>query len=389
MSLDSFIKDINKTYKMDNLAVYGVKLDGFKETFSLGTPSWDFCVYNSIPRACFIELVGPESSGKTTAAFLMAGCFIRQEKKKPIEERKHILFIDAEGTADPTWSIKSGYDMNDEEIRTVYVKAAGQSAEQLFDIVINGIKTGEIGLVIFDSLVAIAPQQVSDAGMTKKDMGTLAKCISDFVKRSTGLINRYKTTFIGINGLYLDPNCMFGNPEKTAGGNAWKRACSLRLRFKRGKFFNEDGSECSDSSPAGHVIEMAVLKTKFCKWDRKLGRCHLHYTKGIDVLWDTIEVATHFGIINKINQSWYNFIDLDSGQPITDSTGKEIKVNGEANIKKYLEENVDFWRTIYDKVYELIAIKDNPNVVSFEKMLGINIEEEFGINLKEEQMESD
>lgn len=101
MELKDIVKNIAKKYDMEGIANVGVNADKFKTTLSLGSPSLDFCTYNSIPEGIFVEISGKESSGKTTLAFLMASDYIKKEKKKPIEQRRHILFVDAEGTADP------------------------------------------------------------------------------------------------------------------------------------------------------------------------------------------------------------------------------------------------------------------------------------------------
>ena len=37
-------------------------------------------------------------------------------------------------------------------------------------------------------------------------------------------------------------------------------------------------------SPAGHIVNVAVLKTKTSRWDRKGGSYRLNYTRGVDVL---------------------------------------------------------------------------------------------------------
>ena len=382
MELKDIVKNIAKKYDMEGIANVGVNADKFKTTLSLGSPSLDFCTYNSIPEGIFVEISGKESSGKTTLAFLMASDYIKKEKKKPIEQRRHILFVDAEGTADPQWALTStGYDMNDQDIQTLYITPLGQTAEQIFDMVIESVKSGQIGLIIFDSLVAIAPQQTANESLEKKDMGIMAKVMADFVRRTTGLFNKFRTTFIGINGIIMNISG-YGNPETTGGGEYWKRACSLRLKVKRGGYFDENGGDLSSNaeSPAGHIIEVAVLKTKFCRWDRKLGRCHLNYVRGIDILQDTIEVATHFGMIEKTG-GWYSFIDLNTGAYLSDANGKQIKLNGANNVKKYFNEHLDFWKKIYDAVYEKLSIKDDPNIVSFEKMLGLDVAKEFNETL--------
>ena len=46
-------------------------------------------------------------------------------------------------------------------------------------------------------------------------------------------------------------------------------------------------------------------------------------------------------------------------------------------VKAYLTEHKDIWSKLYDKVYELLSKQDDPNVKSFEQMLGINVEKEF------------
>lgn len=386
--LDGLRKQINKKYEKTGIdssktavAQIGVPLDKFKNTFSLGSPALDFMTYNSIPEGIFIEISGREASGKTTLAFKIAADFIKKEAKKSEEERRHILFVDAEGTADPVWAMTSaGYDMNNQEVETLYLTPLGQTAEQILDDVREAVATGKIGLVIFDSLVAIAGQQTADESMEKKDMGGIAKILADFTKRCTGMFNRYRTTFIGINGIIMNISG-YGNPETTPGGEYWKRACSLRLRTKRGPFFDADGNELKSSSevsPAGNIIEVALLKTKFCRWDRKLGRCHLDYTKGIDILQDTLELATYFNIIQEPSKGYFVVTDPDTGEILTE------KIHGIGNVRPYFENHLDIWRKTYDKVYELLSKKDSPNAISYEKMLNINVDELFGINLAAE-----
>lgn len=387
VELKSILKDIAKKFGAD-VANIGVNKSE-RTRFSLGSPGLDFCTYNSIPEGIFIELSGAEGSGKTLLGYLIAADFSRKEAKKPEEERRHILFVDAEGTADPEWAYTSThYDMNAEDIKTIYLTPTGQSAEQIFDMVREFVQSGKIGLIIFDSLTAIAPQQTNEESFEKKDMGGLAKPLADFVKRCTGLFNKYKTTFIGINGNIMNISG-YGNPETTAGGTYWKRACSLRLKVKKGTQFDEEGNDLKSTAenPAGHVIETALLKSKFCRSDRKLGRCHLHYRKGIDLLWDTIEVATSFGYIDDSVQGSFKFVDPDTGEVICDEDGNEVKIRGKKNVKPYLEAHPDLWKRIYDKVYEKISIKDDDTVKSFEELLKVNVEQAFDIDLnKEEEM---
>lgn len=383
-TLRDIIKEINKKFSDEKNTVIQVGVDKVTKfgTLSLGSPALDFCLYNSLPEGKMVEISGAESSGKTTIAFLIASDFIKKEKQRNPDNPRKILFIDAECAADPDWALKStGYDMNDKDVPTIYVAPAGQSAEQIFDIVIDCVKTGEIGLVIFDSLTAIVSQQIANETMEKKDMGGIAKPLGDFCKKITGMLNRHRTTFIGINGLTQNMTG-YGESEITPGGTTWKRACMVRLRMKRGDFFDAEGNILAKKdaqSPAGHIIEMYVYKTKVCPWNRKLGMCHLDYNRGIDILWDTLDIATFFGLIDNSVQGTFKILNTD-GTPRLDDEGNEVKIRGKKNLKPYFENNPKLWKALYDKVYELMAVKDDPNVVAFEKMLNIDVFEKLGIS---------
>lgn len=385
-SLADVIKQINKKFsdEKNTVAKFGVDAVTSSGTLSLGSPGLDYCLYNNLPEGKMIEISGSESSGKTTLCFLIAADYIRKELQRHPDNPRHILFIDAECAADPEWAKKStGYDMNREDVKTLYITPAGQSAEELFDIVVDCAKTGEIGLIIFDSLTAIVSQRIANESMEKKDMGGIAKPLGDFCKKVTGILNKQHTTFIGINGV-TENISGYGELEVTPGGRTWKRACMVRLRVKRGDFFDEEGNILAKKdaqSPAGHIIEMYVYKTKVCRWDRKLGICHLSYTKGIDILQDTIDVATYFGLIDNSVQGSFKIIDPDTGKIMLDAEGNPIKIRGKKNVRTYFENHLDIYRKLYDKVYEKIGEMDDPYIKSFEDMLNVNIEEKLGFNL--------
>lgn len=393
LTLTQVLKEINKKYSDDKLTVAQIGVDKLKKcgTLSLGSPSLDFCLYNSLPEGKIIEFSGTESSGKTTVAFLVAADYIRKELERNPTNPRGILFMDVECTADPDWALKStGYDMNRQDVKTVYIQPTGQSAEQIFDMVIQIVKTGEIGLVIFDSLTMLVSQLINDESMEKKDMGGIAKPLGDFCKKITGILNRNRTTFIGINGI-TENISGYGEKEITPGGRTWKRACMVRVRFKQGDFFDEDGEKILKKDaqcPAGHIIEMYVYKTKVCRWDRKLGICHLNYNKGMDILWDTLDLATRFGMVDNSTQGIFKLVDLETGETTVDEQGNPIKIRGKKNLVAYFREHIEEWKKLYDRVYEKLSVKEDSNIVSFEKLLNIDINEKLGFDLDTAEQEN-
>lgn len=382
VSLEEAVKSIQKKFgdTVLKVGVESLEVDGL---LSLGSPSADFCLYGGIPEGRIVEFSGAEGSGKTTNAFLVAASYQREEIKRNPDNPRAIVFLDNEGTCDPVWAKKLGYDMSDEAaVRTVVIRPEAQSAEEIFDIALTLLKTGEVGLLIFDSIATLVPMQIADESMEKQQMGGIAKALTRFANTALGLLRKYKATLIAINQVRENISG-YGDPLQTPGGRAWKHACSSRIMFKRGDFFDDDGNVLQKKdaqSPAGHIIELYVLKTKTCKWDRKLGRMTLNYEKGIDILQDTIDVAIHFGFIDNSVQGSFRFVDPETGELMLDSDGKEIKIRGKKNVTTYLREHPDQWRKLYDMCYEKLKQKDDLNIVAFETMLGLNINEKLGLS---------
>ena len=379
--LKNVLKQLCKKYG-DNIVKIGVQSLEVDGILSLGSPSFDFCVYGGIPEGRIVEFSGAEGSGKTTSAFLVAAEYQRVELKRNPENPRSIILLDNEGTADPIWAKKLGYNMDaDAPVSTIIIRPEAQSAEEIFDIAIDMLKTGEVGLLIFDSIATLVPQQIADESMEKQQMGGIAKSLTRFANTAIGLLRKYKATLIAINQVRENISG-YGDALLTPGGRAWKHACSMRLMFKRGDFFDEDGNTLTKKaeSPAGHIIEVYVLKTKTCKWDRKLGYMHLNYTKGVDTVQDTIDVATHFGYIDNSIQGSFKFVDIDTGEIMCDEDGNEIKIRGKKNLTSYLRDNPQEWKKLYDKIYHKLTVKDDPFVKSFEEMLNIDIANNLGID---------
>ena len=373
-TLKETLKAISKKYG-DNVVKVGVDALEVDGILSLGSPSFDFCCYGGIPEGRIVEFSGAEGSGKTTTAFMCAASYQREELKRNPDNPRAIILLDNEGTADPVWAKKLGYNMDeDAEVPTIIIRPEAQSAEEIFDMALDMLKTGEVGLLIFDSIATLVPQQIADESMEKQQMGGIAKALTRFANTAIGLLRKYKATLIAINQVRENISG-YGDPLQTPGGRAWKHACSMRLMFKRAEFFDEEGNTLTKSaeSPAGHIIQVAVLKTKVCKWDRKLGYMHLNYTKGVDILQDTIDVAIHFGFIDNPAQGTFRLVNPETGEVMIDSDGNEIKIRGKKNVAEYFRSHPTEWKKLYDMCYNKLKIKEDPYIKSFEQMLGINV----------------
>lgn len=333
MSLDSLCKEFNKSAKAD-ITQIGMVERTF-ETIPLSSPRANYCLHGGVPTGRIIEFFGDAGSGKTTTTLDVIANY------QKMEDSKKVLFLDAENTYDPVWAEKNGVDTS-----TIYfVKPEAQCAEELFDFVIKAIDTGEVGLVIIDSLGVLLSQQAYEKSIADRTYGGIAMALTVFSKKAEQLCKKHDCTLIGINQVRDNLNSMFGGTT-TTGGHGWKHACSLRVQFKRGDFFDSQGKKVNQTfeNPAGNMVNIAVVKSKCFPNDRKTGFYRLHYYEGILAIEDTVDLAIRYGFVVQ-SGAWFSIIDPTTGEQIE-------KVQGMARVVDYLKENDSFYTTLLSAIEE-------------------------------------
>lgn len=372
--LDVLIKDFNKQYK-EEIAARGIaRIQVARIPFS--SPRANYMLYGGLPRGRIVEFAGEENGGKTTSALDAVANAQKLFKKEwqqeiddleAIEKRKkeqdarltylksrgpkQAVYLDCENTLDEDWARLLGVAVDE----MMVIKPMSQTAEQLFEMVLQIIETDEAGIVIIDSLGVMLSAQAYEKSMEEKTYGGIAAPLTLFSKKAELLCIKYNCTLIGINQMREDMKSTYGGMT-TTGGKGWKHNCSLRLMFQKGSFIDESCNEIkrSSESPAGNLVSINIAKTKICKPDRRIGFYTLNYTYGIDVLNDTVELAIKYGIINKAG-AWFTFVDIETGEFITDDEDEIIKLQGKANVLEYLQENEHLFEEISIKLNQLIS----------------------------------
>ena len=270
-----------------------------------------------------------------------------------LEERgiKKVVYCDCENTLDVEWAKTLGVNTDD----MILLKPMSQTAEQIFEVLLQMIDTDEVGLLILDSLGVMISQQAFEKTMEEKTYGGIASSLTLFSKKAELICTKNDVTLIGINQMREDMSG-FGQ-QITTGGKGWKHNCSLRLMFRKGDYIDEANNVVKKSvgNPAGNLIEMVIAKTKVCRPDRKNGWYTLNYTNGVDVVSDTIELAMYYDIIQKAG-AWFTIIDIDTGEilQITTEEGKQqdLKFQGKPSLITYVKENQELFEHIHTQVME-------------------------------------
>lgn len=337
-NLEAVIKDLNKKMKVGNISL-GVD---FQEVQKIPFSSCrlNYMTYGGIPIGRIAEFYGTDGSGKTTTAIDVAGCAQRMFPDKKV------LFVDIEHTFDSVWATKLRLNCDD----ILYLDPDSMGAEEVFNMIIEIIDSGEISVCILDSIGAMVSTQANEKQIGERTYGGVSMALTEFSKKITPVLARTQTTFIGINQVRDDMNSMYGGTT-TTGGRAWRHACSTRLEFRKGNYIDDKGNNLSRAceNPAGNIVNVALVKSKVCRSDRKVGFYTLKYLEGIDYLSDAVDVAIKLGIVNQAG-AWFSLIDIDTGELIE-------KFQGKPKLVDFLREH----STVFDTMMEHIERLENEN----------------------------
>lgn len=385
MKLEQLMKDWNKDSKA-LVAVQGLEREALPR-IPFSAPSMNFQTYGGLPRKRVVEFFGPESSGKTTSALDIvknAQMVFEQEWEQKTAELKErlenaraskaskssikelemqleslieplkIVYLDLENTLDTEWAKKIGVDVDNIWI----VRPEMNSAEEILQYVLDIFETGEVGLVVLDSLPYMVSQNLMDEELTKKAYAGISAPLTEFSRKVTPLLTRYNAIFLGINQIREDMNSQY-NAYSTPGGKMWKHACAVRLKFRKGDYLDENGATLTRTArnPAGNVVESFVEKTKAFKPDRKLVSYTLSYHEGIQIEADLVDVAVEFGVIQKAG-AWFSIVDLETGEIMADEDEEPLKFQGKANLVRRLKDDDYLFDMIMTAVHSIITQED-------------------------------
>lgn len=329
--LDNLLKDINKKFKSD-IAFKGLERKEF-DRIPFSSPRLNYMTYGGIARNTITEFFGAESSGKTSTALDVV-----KNAQILCPKDKYIAYVDVENLLDEKWAETLGVDIS----KLILVRPQEQPAEDILNICESLIASGSVWLLVLDSVGAMVSGAIFEEGYEQKSYGGVATPMTRFVSKIVSLLRKYDSTLLVLNQVREDMNNPY-NQFITPGGRALKHEASLRLMFRQGKFLDADGNELSNKAenPAGHKVEVSLVKSKICRSDRRLGFYTLNYLNGIDWISDLIEVALKYNIIIQ-KGAWFNFVD-DNGELIE-------KFQGKLNLANKVKQNEEFRNTILNLV---------------------------------------
>jgi len=269
-----------------------------------------------LPRGRVVEIYGPESSGKSTLALSI----VAQAQKLGIT----CAYVDAEHALDPVYMQAVGVDVDE------LVFTQPDYGEQALEIVDKLVATGELGVIIIDSVASLIPKAELEGDMESAQMGLQARMMAKAMRKLVGQANTHKTLLVFINQLRNKIGVMFGNPETTPGGMALKYAASVRIDIRK----REDIKDKAGNS-VGIVSKVKIIKNKMAP-PMKVTEFSILYGKGIDEHGCVLDVALDAGILTQ-KGAWIYY-------------NGELFAQGRENAINQLRENEEIFLDMKEKI---------------------------------------
>jgi recombination protein RecA len=307
-ALDLALGQIEKQFGKGSIVRLGSK-DAIVpvSVISTGSISLDAALgVGGLPRGRINEIFGPESSGKTTIALQVIA---EAQKKGGIA-----AFIDVEHALDPAYARKLGVDIDN------LLVSQPDYGEQALEITNHLVSSGQIDVLVVDSVAALVPKAELDGEMGDSHMGLQARLMSQALRKLTGAVSKSRTCLIFINQIREKIGVMFGNPETTTGGRALKFYSSVRLDIRRIAAI-KDGD-----AVVGNRTKVKVVKNKVASPFRE-AEFDIIYGEGISKEGDLIDLGVAQNLVEK-SGSWFSYKGDRIGQ-------------GRENARQFLRDNAD------------------------------------------------
>lgn len=262
------------------------------ERVPTGSFNLDIVTGGGMPSGRIIEMYGNESSGKTTLALSVMAM---------AQKAGHtVAYIDVEHSLDLEWAQKLGLDIS---TMLYHAPDTGEQALTVADVM---IASGQVKVVVVDSVSALVPRAELVGEVGESHMGLQARLMSQICRKLAGPVSRAGAILIFINQLRDKIGVVYGSPETTSGGKALKFFASIRLDIRRGESLKR-GDEI-----IGHRIKVKTVKNKTAP-PYRTAQIPILYGIGLSQATEILEAGIEAGLVKKAG-SWYAYKDTKLGQ---------------------------------------------------------------------------
>lgn len=325
------------------------------DVISTGSMAVDVALgIGGIPRGRITEIYGPESSGKTTLALSI----VAQAQKLGLT----CAYIDAENALDPTWCAKIGIDLD-----RLFITQP-DTGEQGLDIVEILSESGNVDLIIVDSVAALVPATEISGEMGDAHVGLQARMMASALRKISSKLKDNNVALVFINQLRDKIGSFgFGPKEGTPGGRALKFYASVRLDVRR------TGSIKKGEDNIGNTIKVTVSKNKLSAPYKEAKTVIDFLRGGISLVSEIVDYGLTIDAITK-SGAFYSY--------------KDTKIQGLESFKNHLVSNPNVCYELHTLICERYGFPIPPALEYGDVIKDITIETRESLdNFNEEEFD--
>jgi recombination protein RecA len=286
-----------------------------------------------IPLRRITTLFGPESSAKTSLCLSIS--------KSAMEMGYNVLYVDVEQSLDHNYirALIGDFDASK------FVMVQPETAEQAMDICERGIASKEFGLIVLDSIGALAPEKEKADELKDANVALVPRLLSKYLRRTMFSLRTSETAFIFVNQVRASIGSYVQTFEMP-GGHALKHYSSVIIRLTKAQAIKVNKVKASakdeDEEIIGSYSKFVITKNKLAPPFRS-STFPLIYGKGIDTTRNLVDFGELLGVITR-RGSYYAF----DGEVLGQGLNKTID---------YLNSHKEVVDKIREKVYNIMNSK--------------------------------
>lgn len=240
--IDRVLDKIKEEYgDVINPAAYYGNYD--EDYVSTGLVSLDYVLGGGFPCGRITELYGPPHACKTTLGLYAI--------RNALDSGHNCVFIDLEsGAATLSWIKAIGISEKylAEDSKPVFLISQPGDGEEASEMLLELVASGEIKVIVFDSVAAATPKFELDKALDKQVVASRARLMARTMRKLASALNKLKLkkrklkrnvelpAMIFVNQEYQNISAIpWTNPHVSSGGDALKSYSSVRLRINPAK----------------------------------------------------------------------------------------------------------------------------------------------------------
>ena len=289
---------------------------------TLDSPSLNYIFGGGFPLGRVIMLHGKESGGKSTLS-----TYIASQVQKKYEGKNIVVYFDFERTFNEDHAKTLGLDV----VNNFYI-IKPDSAEDCFLQMKEVVDTGEVGLVVLDSIGAVSAKSLNE-DPNKATFGAVAKALSSGLKYILPTLDRNKCSLIMINQERASME-MYGPGYTLPGGTAIKYYSAWTGRVTK----KEDIKDKNEIK--GIIMRVKNTKNKIANPFRE-ALIKLYFDNGIDSEDEYLDYLVSLGLVV---QKGARFSNEEWG----------MKVSGKNGMAQFLKERPELFEEVKKQINDII-----------------------------------